>query len=98
MTDFKSALDQPGLMVIDAFAVWCGPCKMLAPHLSEFSKKYSDTRFYKVDVDEVPDVAQELGITAMPTLKLFKDGKELQSVVGFNPKGLEDAIVAGLNE
>ena len=84
-------------MVVDAFAVWCGPCKVIAPKVVEFSKKYGKARFYKVDVDEVPDVAQELNIRAMPTFKLFKDGEEFKSVVGMNPPGLESAIVEGLS-
>ena len=96
MDDYKSALAKPGLMIIDAYAVWCGPCKVIAPKYVEFSKKYSDARFYKLDIDEVPDVAHELGIRVMPTFKLFKDGDELESVVGMNPPGLEKAIAEGL--
>lgn len=49
-------------------------------------------RFYKIDVDEVPDVAQELGIRAMPTFQIFKDGAKVEEVVGANPKALEAAI------
>ncbi|KAK4968748.1 Thioredoxin amt13 [Elasticomyces elasticus] len=56
------------------------------------SDTYTDVRFYKLDVDEVPDVAQELGIRAMPTFVLFKDGEKVGEVVGANPKALEAAI------
>ena len=97
MDEFKAALAKPGVMIIDAFATWCGPCKVIAPKVVEFSKKYESARFYKVDIDEVPDVAQELGIRAMPTFKIFKDGEEFQTVVGMNPPGLEKAVVEGLN-
>lgn len=57
-----------------------------------FSDTYANARFYKIDVDEVPDVAQELGIRAMPTFILFKDGEKVGEVVGANPKALEAAI------
>ena len=83
-------------MIVDAFATWCGPCKMIAPKVVEYSKKYTDARFYKVDVDEVPDVAQELGIRAMPTFKLFKDGEDFETVMGANPVALEAAVAKGL--
>jgi len=62
-----------------------------------FSKTYPDAKFYKLDVDEVPDVAQELGVRAMPTFLLFKDGEKLSEVVGANPKALETAIKEGLS-
>ena len=57
-----------------------------------FSDKYTDARFYKLDVDEVPDVAQELSVRAMPTFMLFKDGDKVGEVVGANPVALESAI------
>ena len=57
-----------------------------------FSKEYPNARFYKVDVDEVPDVAQELSVRAMPTFVLFKDGEKVETVVGANPGALEAAI------
>ncbi|MCJ1477647.1 Cytoplasmic thioredoxin isoenzyme 2 [Lambiella insularis] len=92
MADYKEALAQPGAMVIDCFATWCGPCKVIAPKVVEFSNEYKDARFYKVDVDEVPDVAQELAIRAMPTFVLFKDGELAETVVGASPPALEAAI------
>ena len=61
-----------------------------------FSDKYSKAKFYKLDVDEVPDVAQELGIRAMPTFLLFKKKEKIAEVVGANPKALEAAIQKGL--
>jgi thioredoxin 1 len=63
-----------------------------------FAKKYPHARFYKIDVDEVPDVAQELGIRAMPTFLLFKDGEKVGEVVGANPKALEAAISSNAGE
>lgn len=57
---------------------------------------YPEARFYKVDVDEVPDVAQELGVRAMPTFLLFKNGEKVAEVVGANPPALNAAIKANL--
>jgi len=80
------------LVVLDCFATWCGPCKAIAPRVAQLSEKMSNVKFYKIDVDEVPDVAQELGIRAMPTFLLFKNGDKLGEVVGANPHALEEAI------
>ncbi|OCK78861.1 thioredoxin [Lepidopterella palustris CBS 459.81] len=96
---FDGALqDKNTLVVLDCFATWCGPCKVIAPKVARFSDIYTAARFYKLDVDEVPDVAQELGIRAMPTFILFKDGEKVAEVVGANPKALEAAITANLPE
>ena len=92
LAEYKSALEMPGVMAIDAYATWCGPCKVIAPVVVQYAKKYGNVRFYKVDVDEVPDVAQELGIRAMPTVKIFKNGEEFETVVGANPPAIESAV------
>ena len=65
---------------------------MCRPDTHRFSEKYPDTRFYKLDIDEVPDVAQELGIRAMPTFVFFKNGEKVGEVVGANPKAIEAGI------
>ena len=60
--------------------------------MDRYSDTYTDARFYKLDVDEVPEVAQELSVRAMPTFMLFKDGEKVGEVVGANPSALETAI------
>jgi len=91
--EFSTALQGPEpLLVLDCFATWCGPCKAIAPEVVKLSDKFTDVRFYKIDVDEVPEVAEELGIRAMPTFVLFKGGEKVGEVVGANPKVLEAAI------
>ncbi|KAH0844428.1 thioredoxin [Fonsecaea monophora] len=83
------------LVVLDCFATWCGPCKVIAPEVAKFSESddFKDkVDFYKVDVDEVPDVAQELGVRAMPTFMIFKNGEKVAEVVGANKHALEAAI------
>lgn len=79
-------------MVLDCFATWCGPCKAIAPKVEEFSTTYSQAKFYQIDVDELSDVAAELGIRAMPTFMLFKNGEKVQDIVGANPPALEAGI------
>jgi len=92
--DFDKALSDAGssLVVLDCFATWCGPCKVIAPKVVDMAKDFPDARFYKIDVDEVSDVAQELGIRAMPTFVLFKDGETVDEVVGANERALRAAI------
>jgi len=90
--DFDSTLKENNIVVLDAFATWCGPCKVIAPQVVKFSEQYTDATFVKIDVDEVPDVAQELGIRAMPTFIVFKNGEKIAEVVGANPQGLKVAI------
>ncbi|EGE82341.1 thioredoxin [Blastomyces dermatitidis ATCC 18188] len=82
------------LIVVDCYATWCGPCKAIAPKLVEFSDTYPNVGFYKVDVDECPDIAQELGVRAMPTFIFFKDGQKVDEVLGAMPA----AILAAINK
>jgi len=81
------------LVVVDCFATWCGPCKAIAPKMEQYSNTYPSVAFYKVDVDGVPDVAQELGITAMPTFIFFKNGAKVDEVRGAIPPAIEAAIM-----
>ncbi|ESZ95382.1 thioredoxin [Sclerotinia borealis F-4128] len=90
--EFKSVLNNNKIVVLDAFAVWCGPCKAIAPQVVKFSEEYPAAHFVKIDVDEMPDVAQELGIRAMPTFLIFKGEEKIAEVVGANPRALEEAI------
>lgn len=93
---FDEALKDNKFVVLDCFAEWCGPCKIIAPKVVKFSEEYKDAAFFKLDVDEVQDVAQELGIRAMPTFLFFKDGEKVGEVVGANPKAIKAAIEANL--
>ncbi|KAB2064474.1 hypothetical protein ES319_A09G021900v1 [Gossypium barbadense] len=79
-------------MVIDFSASWCGPCKFMEPVLNEMAAKFTDVDFVKLDVDELPDVAQEFGVQAMPTFVLVKQGKEVDRVVGAQKNELEKKV------
>ncbi|CAI4062831.1 thioredoxin TRX2 SKDI_07G4610 [Saccharomyces kudriavzevii IFO 1802] len=84
------------LVVVDFFATWCGPCKMIAPMIEKFAEQYSDAAFYKLDVDEVSDVAQKTEVSSMPTLIFYKGGKEITRVVGANPAAIKQAIASNV--
>ena len=75
-----------GLTLVDFWATWCGPCRMVAPIVEELAAETPDVTFAKVDVDENPDVAMGLGITSIPTLMLFKNGKLVDKLIGARPK------------
>ncbi len=77
-----------GRVLVDFFATWCGPCKMLAPLLEEIDerKEAGELLIVKVDVDEAPEIAMKYGIQSIPTLFLFNDGKIANSALGYMPK------------
>ncbi len=79
-------LTKDGLTVVDFYATWCGPCKMLTPVLTELASHYEgEIKFVKVNVDDTPVLAQEYQVMTVPTLMLFKDGFALEQVKGFHP-------------
>ena len=79
------------IAVIDFSATWCGPCKMLAPVLEGVSEDMKDhVKFYNIDVDENPNLAEEFGITSIPALVIVKHGEKKDLQIGFQPK--EDIV------
>lgn len=70
-------------VIVDFFATWCGPCKMLSPVLEQLSEEYSDIIFVKVDVDDCQNVFKEYGIMSVPTLMKFENGTLIDSKVGY---------------
>jgi len=81
-----------GLVVIDCYAQWCGPCKKLAPQLERLASEKPTAHFYKLDVEVNEQVAKERNITAMPTLLFFKDGKFLGDFCGANINGIRETV------
>ena len=85
-------------MLVDFWAEWCGPCRMVAPVVEELAGEYDGrVGFAKVDVDQNHRIASQYGIMSIPTLIIFKDGKPASNIVGFRPKAelkksLEDAL------
>ena len=74
------------VVIIDFYADWCGPCKMLAPILDEVSEENKDVEIYKVNVDEESDLARQFGVASIPTVVSFKSGKEHKRVIGVRDK------------
>ncbi len=74
-------------VIIDLWAEWCHPCKMIEPHLKALSEKYNEKiKFYKLNVDENPKTPSLLSVMSIPTLIFFKDGKEVRRIIGAVPK------------
>jgi len=84
--------DSSSLVVVDYFAVWCGPCKRIAPQVDEMSNTFEGAIFLKVDVDELEEVARQENVTAMPTFKLYKRGEQVGELVGASADKLRQLI------
>lgn len=82
----EKVLKSDGAVVIDFWAVWCGPCRMFSPIFEELAKDYKDVKFVKVNVDENETVARKYNIMSIPTTMLFKGGKPIASMIGAVPK------------
>ena len=85
--NFETKVTQSSAPVLlDFWAAWCGPCTMLSPVVEELAQEHPEISFAKVNVDEVPELAQRYQISAIPTLLLFKDGQPVDMSVGMKSK------------
>ena len=82
------------LAVVDFSAVWCGPCKMVAPVLEEVSEELADVNFFNIDVDKNMEIAREYNITNIPAILVLKKGEVVNSQIGFAPK---DKLIEVIN-
>lgn len=82
----EEVLETSGLILIDCYADWCGPCKMMAPILEEIAEERQDVKVCKVNVDEQPAIAQAFQVSSIPLLIVVKGGSIVQQSVGYQPK------------
>lgn len=83
----NEVLNEKGIVLVDFFANWCGPCKMLSPVLSQVAEEYKDeVKVCKINIDEEIELAQQYQIASITALLVFKDGKVVNQSVGFVPK------------
>lgn len=83
---FRAALAEGKTLVVDFWAEWCGPCRMLGPVIDQLSEEISGAEFCKIDVDDNPDLAREYSIMSIPCVMIFKGGKLAAKNIGFVPK------------
>jgi len=83
--DFDNSIKE-GKVLVDCYADWCGPCRMLSPIVDEVSEELKDVTFYKINVDDAEDVSTKYGIMSIPTLLIFDKGELKEQLVGFKTK------------
>ena len=91
----EEVLDSQTPVIVDFWAEWCGPCKMIAPILEEIAEEFAeDVKVCKVNVDENKDLASEYGVMSIPTIIYFEEGEQEERVVGYQPK---EALIKKFN-
>lgn len=95
--NFNTFITSNKLVVVDFFAMWCGPCCALSPYIDELATNHHNILFAKANIDETPIMANELNVKSLPCIIIFENGKEIHRVVGFNKPKLQ-AIIENLSE
>ena len=88
----KEVLEAEGTVLVDFWASWCAPCRMLAPVIDEVAKEVTDVKVCKVNVDNEQELAQKYGVMSIPTLIVFQGGQEVKRSMGFIPKEAVKAL------
>jgi thioredoxin 1 len=86
--DFYDEVSREKITLIDFWADWCGPCKMLTPILEELDLEYSEVDFFKIDADSNTELARELEISSLPTVMIWRNGEVIAKQIGAKPKAL----------
>ncbi|KJE91856.1 thioredoxin [Capsaspora owczarzaki ATCC 30864] len=90
--EFDTHINGDKLVIVDFYATWCGPCKMIAPQIEKLAAENTGITFLKVDVDELEDVAASCSISAMPTFQAFRKGSKVGEVIGANVKAVIELL------
>lgn len=85
--DIPDIINENKNVILDFYATWCGPCKMVVPILEELSEQYEDVSFNKIDADENPEVTKSYGVRGLPTVIFVKNGEVARTLVGSKTKG-----------
>jgi len=98
--EFLNSINGKKYVLVDFFAPWCGPCRMIAPVLEEASEKFLNVSFCKINIDDNQKVADEYKVTSIPTIILFKNGKEIARFSGYkqDPQEVFDFIETNIND
>ena len=92
--NFKTEVEEhQGLVVIDLYADWCGPCRMLAPILASLENEYTDVKFCKINVDDEPELAKSFNVSSIPMVAFVKDNTFADVSVGLVPKDKLKAMI-----
>lgn len=97
--EFKNQVEGgKGVVVVDFFATWCGPCNMLGPVFEQLGEEMKDdAKFLKLDIDQSLEIAQQFNVSTVPTMMVFKDGEAVDTMIGFMPKDkIESKVKAHL--
>ena len=91
--EFKQKVNVEKKVIVDCYADWCGPCKMLAPIMDEVSENNQQYDFYKLNVDEANEIPRKYGIMSIPTILIFENGNLKEQIVGFRTKDELEKII-----
>ena len=87
-------LNAKGTVLIDFWASWCGPCRMLSPIVDEVAEEHPDVKVGKINIDEEPGLAQQFNVMSIPTLMVFRNGEKIKESVGVVPKEQIESLIA----